>query len=117
MSKEVLDAQVWLNSTYGKDSRYIRVKETGYPGTATSKALISALQIELGLSSVTGNFGNMTSKACDVNPLDTGSTGNKVKLLQYGLYCKGYNPRNTDGVFNQHTQNALKSIQQDAGLS
>ncbi|AQT84720.1 spore cortex-lytic enzyme [Paenibacillus larvae subsp. larvae] len=117
MSKEVLDAQVWLNSTYGNNSKYIRVKETGYPGTATSKALISALQIELGLSSVTGNFGNMTSKACDANPLDTGSTGNKVKLLQYGLYCKGYNPRSTDGVFNQHTQNALKSIQQDAGLS
>lgn len=117
MSKEVLDAQVWLNATYGNHSKYIRVKETGYPGTATSKALVSALQIELGLSSVTGNFGDLTSKTCDANPLDTGSTGNKVKLLQYGLYCKGYNPRSTDGVFNQHTQNALKSIQQDAGLS
>jgi len=117
MSQEVLDAQIWLNSTYEKDSRYIHVDETGYPGTATSKALVSALQIELGLSSVTGNFGDMTSDACDANPLDIGSTGNKVKLLQYGLYCKGYNPQSTDGVFNQYTQNALKSIQQDAGLA
>ena len=57
MSAEVLEAQKWLNSTYGGRAGYQRVEETGLPGSATSAALVSALQIELGMSTVTGVFG------------------------------------------------------------
>jgi len=113
----VLEAQQWLNSTYGSDSRYSKVNETGNPGSATSEALVSAMQIALGLSNVTGYFGSMTSAACDASPLDIGSTGNRVKILQYGFYCKGYDAKATDGVFSEDTKNALIWIQQDAGLS
>lgn len=113
----VLEAQQWLNSTYGDNSGYCKVKETGNTGSATSAALVSAMQIELGLSNVTGYFGSMTSTACDENPLDTGSTGNRVKILQYGFYCKGYDAKATDGIFSEDTKNALIWIQQDAGLS
>ena len=117
MSQEVLEAQQWLNSTYGSDSGYKHVDETGYPGTATSQALVSALQIELNLSSVTGTFGSLTLAACDKEPLYIGISGNKVKILQYGLYCKGYDANATDGTFSADTQNALVEIQQDAGLT
>ena len=120
MSQEVLEAQQWLNSTYGDDSRYISVNETGYPGSATSEALVSALQIDLGLSNVTGYFGESTVSACDESPLSLGSTDTatdrRVKILQYGFYCKGYYAYDTDGVFTTNTQNALISIQEDAGL-
>ena len=60
MSAEVLEAQKWLNSTYGGRAGYQRVEETGLPGSATSAALVSALQIELGMSTVTGVFGEQT---------------------------------------------------------
>lgn len=116
MSQEVLNAQQWLNSTYGSNPQYIHVEETGYPGTATSYALVSAMQIELGLETVTGIFGNATTAACDAQPLVMGSTGNRVKIIQHGFYCKGYNPNDTDGTFNSNTENALVAIQEDAGL-
>lgn len=116
MSQEVLNAQQWLNSTYGSNPKYIHVEETGYPGTATSYALVSAMQIELGLDTVTGIFGDATSAACDADPLSMGSTGNRVKIMQHGFYCKGYNPNDTNGTFNNNTQSALETIQEDAGL-
>lgn len=109
MSQEVLEAQEWLNSTYSNNSKYIYVNETGFPGTATSEALVSALQIELGLSTVTGNFASLTLTACDTDPLSIGSTGNRVKILQYGFYCKGYDPKASDGKFSTDTQAALTS--------
>lgn len=117
MSQEVLDAQKWLNETYGNNPNYISVNETGYPGTATSYALVSALQIELNLPTITGVFGNSTFASCNSNVLKIGSTGNRVKILQHGLYCKGYNAKATDGIFSEDTAAALKSIQNDAGLT
>ena len=117
MSQEVLDAQKWLNETYGDKPNYISVDETGYPGTATSYALVSALQIELNLPTVTGVFGDATFAACNNSPLTIGSTGNRVKILQHGLYCKGYNAKATDGTFSENTAAALKNIQSDAGLT
>jgi peptidoglycan hydrolase-like protein with peptidoglycan-binding domain len=117
MSQEVLEAQQWLNSTFGSNPDYIFVEETGLPGTATSLALVSALQITLNLPSVTGYFGDMTYASCDANPLSVGSTGNRVKILQHGLYCKGYDAVSTDGVFTNVTEAQLVLIQTQAGLS
>lgn len=90
MSDIVKEAQQWLNATYAGKSGFIQVPDTGIPGTRTSESFVSAMQIELGMSSVTGYFGDFTSQKCDEAPLTVGSTGNRVKLLQYGLYCKGY---------------------------
>jgi peptidoglycan hydrolase-like protein with peptidoglycan-binding domain len=117
MSQEVLDAQQWLNETYGGYSSYISVPETGTPGTLTSLALVSALQIQYGVNSVDGLWGPGTSAVCDQNPLQLNSTGNAVRILQHGLYCKGYNPYTTAGLFDTATQNALVDVQEDAGLT
>ena len=120
MSQEVLEAQQWLNATYGNNPYYIHVEETGLPGTATSFALVSALQIELNLGTITGIFGNMTYAACQSAPLNENDTGNRVMILQYGFYCKGYDPIGSSGVlgtFGSETTSALQQIQADAGLS
>jgi peptidoglycan hydrolase-like protein with peptidoglycan-binding domain len=118
MSQEVLAAQQWLNATYGNKSGYIRVDETGTPGTATSFALVSALQIELGITSPTGTFGPATTTASNASPLGVGSPyTNRVKILQHGLWCKGYNPGLVDGSFGQMTLTQLQLIQQQAGLT
>lgn len=117
MSAEVLAAQKWLNTTYGNIPGYIHVNETGTPGTATSLALVSALQIELGISSPTGTFGPATMTASDANPLSYGGpVNNRVKILQHGFWCKGYNPGIVDGDFGNLTRNQLIAIQEDAGL-
>ncbi|MDR3316086.1 MAG: DUF1906 domain-containing protein [Coriobacteriales bacterium] len=116
MSQEVLAAQQWLNTTYGGTSGYIYVNETGVPGTATSLALVSALQIELGISPVTGNFGPLTIGGCDSNPLSLGSTGNRVRILQHGFYCKGYDPGTVTGTYSILTKGQVEQIQSDAGL-
>lgn len=117
MSQEVLEGQRWLNSTYGGRAGYISVKEDGLPGSAMSQALVSAMQIELGMGTVTGVFGEQTMAACDAAPLVSGATGNRVKILQYGLYSKGYNPATANGTYTALTESAVKQVQTDAGLS
>lgn len=117
MSTEVLEGQKWLNETYGGNQDYQRVEETGLPGTAFSEALVSAAQIVRGIRPVSGVFGETTSGSFDSTPLVVGNTGNLVKILQYGLYGKGYNPGSADGHFTQSTINALRQIQTDAGLT
>ena len=46
---KVLAAQKWLNETYTGKFTYTPVEEDGIIGSATIKALIIALQIELGI--------------------------------------------------------------------
>lgn len=117
MSTEVLEGQKWLNETYGGRAGYHYVEETGLPGTAMSEALVSAAQIARGIEPVTGVFGELTFGSFDSNPLVVGNQGDLVKILQYGLYSKGYNPGSANGQYGQSTINALRQIQTDAGLA
>lgn len=116
MSDIVLEGQQWLNATYGDRSGYLHVEETGLPGTSMSQALVSAMQIELGVSPVTGTFGPLTTSLCDSYPLSKGDYGNRVKIIQYGLHSKGYNPGIADSSLGDMCLSAIKEIQQDAGL-
>lgn len=116
MSDIVLEGQQWLNATYGDRSGYLHVEETGLPGTSMSQALVSAMQIELGVSPVTGTFGPLTTSLCDSYPLSKGDYGNRVKIIQYGLHSKGYNPGIADSSLGDMCVSAIKEIQQDAGL-
>ena len=117
MSAEVLAGQKWLNSTYGGRSGYQSVEETGLPGSATSAALVSALQIELGMDTVTGVFGEQTEVACNANRMHPADTGNKVKIIQYGLYAKGYDPNGVTGIYNGATGIAVRDLVADAGVT
>lgn len=50
MDSRVLQTQEWLNKTYGDVAGFPVVDEDGITGQATFKALIYALQIEIGIS-------------------------------------------------------------------
>lgn len=95
MDEKVKEAQVWLNKTYGSREGFVKVEENGRTGNAVMNALVRALQIELHMSNITGYFGEETAKNYNSKAIKKGdrdSDNNFVKILQYGLFCKGYNP-------------------------
>ena len=117
MDQAVLNAQIWLNNTYKGEAGYTEIPEDGITGQTTVKALITALQIEIGISSPNGTFGPATTSACPTFEKDIiALPDNKVKILQHGLYCKGYSTKLVTGVFGNNTEAAVKEVQNDAGL-
>ncbi|WP_054639940.1 hypothetical protein [Lactococcus fujiensis] len=65
MDEMVLKTQQWLNKTYSGKSGYEIVKEDGKTGWSTIYSLIEGLQIELGITSLSRNFGTTTSSYFD----------------------------------------------------
>lgn len=118
MDAAVLRAQQWLNNTYSGKPGYTPITEDGATGQGTVKALTIALQIELGLTSPTGSFGPQTSSLYPTLRKNTGaSPSNIVRILQHGLFCKGYNPGGATGIFGDNTEAAVSKVQSDAGLN
>lgn len=121
--------QKWLNQEYGDVDGFNPVTENGKTGWNTIYGLIRALQHELGITSLSDNFGSTTSRLYSQNILrrKDGVTDNKYAILQGALWCKGYSPgynisMNSDGVvtfnavFDEDVENAIKQVQKDAGL-
>lgn len=121
--------QKWLNQEYGDVEGFNPVTENGKTGYNTIYGLIRALQHELGITSLSNNFGSKTSELYSKNILrrQDGVTDNKYAILQGALWCKGYSPgynisMNSDGVvtfnavFDEGVENAIKQLQADAGL-
>ena len=117
----VYAAQKWVNKTYKGKAGYEKTDEDGAIGNGTVSSLVRALQIELGISEVDGAYGKGTqakvptlSKGCESK--DNIST-NLIRILQYGLYCKGYGTdHEVDGKFGKGTEDAIKRIQEDIGI-
>ena len=111
-------AQIWYNSNYAGRYGLEAVEVTGRTGHTIVNALISALQVELGITEPTGNFGPMTTRLCPtIYPSGSLPNTNIMKILQYGLYCKGYSAGTVDGRFNSTTLASIKKLQADAGLT
>lgn len=121
--------QKWLNQEYGDVEGFNPVTENGKTGWNTIYGLIRALQHELGITSLSDNFGPTTSRLYSENILRRrdGATDNKYAILQGALWCKGYSPgynmsMNSEGivtfnaVFDEDVENAIKQLQADAGL-
>lgn len=121
--------QKWLNQEYGDVEGFNPVTENGKTGWNTIYGLIRALQHELGITSLSNNFGSTTSRLYSENILrrQDGVTDNKYAILQGALWCKGYSPgynlsMNSEGivtfnaVFDEGVENAIKQLQSDAGL-
>lgn len=102
----VREVQVWLNNNYSSgltlDNLY---------GSLTKKALVKALQIELGMKGkdIDGEYGPKTN--AKVKVLRKGSKGNLVKVLQALLVCNGQKAAYVDGDFGSGTEGAVKTIQ------
>ncbi len=114
MDQKVLEAQQWYNTTYEGTNGYVRIDEDGITGAGTCRALVRALQYELGLI-VDGSFGNGTLAACPTIGTET-SSKNLVKIVQCGFYCKGYDCGGIDGVYGFGTQTATIFFKNDAGF-
>jgi len=115
MDQKVLMTQVWLNNTYLGRNGYIDCDEDGATGNGTVASLISALQIEIGITTPTGEFGPATAMACLT--LQSGSTGNGVKILQEALWCKGFSSADLTGTFDSDTLSGVNQFQTEAGFT
>ncbi|MER6949565.1 glycoside hydrolase domain-containing protein [Nonomuraea sp. NPDC000554] len=119
LDAKVLEAQKWVNATYGQVSGYKKCAEDGITGWATMYSLTRALQIELGVTPLSDNFGPTTLAKLgalgDIGP----NTANKniIKILQHGLFCKGYWGASQYGVYDGTTHIAVQALLTNAGLN
>lgn len=121
MDSRVLQTQEWLNKTYGKVAGFPSVVEDGITGNSTFRALIYALQLEIGVNSPNGTFGNETLSKCptlteSIIP-DSDIPRNIIFILQGSLWCKGISPKGFTGIFGPFTANAIYEFQMAAGIT
>lgn len=121
--------QIWLNRRYGNDPRFNVIPETEYgkTGWVTIYALTRALQIELGIQNTSNNFGPTTQALFSPISRQDNVQSNLFGIVQGALWCKGYSTGHygvmEDGeyviqpVFDVLVENAVKSLESDAGRS
>lgn len=117
----VLEAQRWVNRTYGGHAGFVAAPETGRTGWSTMFALTRALQIELGLSGsqLSDTFGPttlslVTSRYGDIGQ---GDPANVVRIVQCGLYCKGYWGESLSGEYGVVTGDSVHQLRQNMGFA
>ena len=122
---KVLQAQQWVNATYGAVPGYTPCPEDGRTGWATMFALIEGLQHELGISPVVASFGPTTAARFAALgeigiafPPGSGGTANAniITILQHGLFCKGYWGADTYGQYTGTTVAAVQSLRSNMGI-
>ncbi|WP_053743186.1 glycoside hydrolase domain-containing protein [Streptomyces sp. NRRL WC-3618] len=119
MDQKVLDAQKWVNATYANVAGYQACPETGRTGWSTMHALTMGLQHELGISPVVASFGPGTlAKLQAIGDIGFGwnANSNIVRIIQHGLFCKGYWGANGFGEYGAVTTEAVKLMRDDMGL-
>ena len=117
----VQEAQRWLNDTYGHVAGFGRIEITGRTGWPTMYALINALQIELGITALSPAFGPTTMARLDALGPISEATQNKniVKIVQCGLWCKGYNggPLTGEGEYSTRVVQSVQQLRTDIGIT
>ncbi|WP_432944218.1 glycoside hydrolase domain-containing protein [Kribbella sp. CA-253562] len=117
----VLKAQEWVNRAYDGRPGFVRAPEDGKTGWPTMFALTRALQLELGLTGtqLSDTFGPTTLSllASQVGEVKAGSPANIIRIVQCGLYCKGYFGEAISGTFGQPTGDSIGSIRANMGFT
>lgn len=126
MDTMVLKTQYWLNQTYNGRTGYVPVAETGNTGWNTIYALRRALQIELGITATSSNFGPTTTarfkqrfpNGVQQQAIDDETEDNIYGIIQGALWCKGYSTNASEITkhFYSGTGNGIKSMKSDAGM-
>lgn len=106
--------QMWLNDTY--DAGLV---VDGIWGPRTRAAAIRAFQTELNDQfgadlDVDGIWGPKTQAAA-VN-VRRGARGNLTRIIQGGLYARGYDAHGFDGIFGPGCERAVRAFQHNSGL-
>lgn len=127
MDTMVLKTQQWLNQTYEGRTGYVSVTESGNTGWNTIYALRRALQIELGITATSSNFGPSTRarfkerfpNGVQQQAIDDETEDNIYGIIQGALWCKGYSTNASDITkhFYSGTGNGIKNMKQDAGMT
>ncbi|MFJ4782815.1 glycoside hydrolase domain-containing protein [Streptomyces sp. NPDC088794] len=115
----VLRAQKFVNQVYGSKIG-MTVTEDGRTGWNTMYALTRALQYELAITSLSNTFGPTTlstlqSKYPKLNA-STVPSGDFCRIIQSGLYCKGYDGGGIDGVYSDRVASSIASLKADMGV-
>lgn len=120
MDQRVLEAQQWVNATYGNVPGYERCTENGRTGWATMFSLTRGLQHELGITTLSDSFGPTTmARVTAQGPINQSynKNANIVRIIQHGLFCKGYDAGETQtGKFHASTASAVQILKADMGL-
>ena len=121
----VAKSQQWLNATYTGVNGFRPVVIDGSTGWQTMYALTRALQHELGITSLSDNFGAGTAAAFTTqigtinSSIDT--TIQKklrvVAILQCAVWCKGFSGDEPFGTWTPTLAASIRSIRGYAGLS
>ncbi|MGP3946159.1 glycoside hydrolase domain-containing protein [Streptomyces sp. 6N106] len=117
----VMRAQQFINETYAGKLGIPALEVDGKTGWTVMYALTRALQYELGITSLSDSFGPTTlstlqSKYPKVNASTTPSA-RFTKIVQSGLYCKGYNGGGIDGVFSSTVAGSITELMTDMGVA
>lgn len=122
MDALVLETQKWLNSTFGGVNGWVRIEEDGQTGWNTVYALTRALQHELGISSLSSNFGPTTIASFNeqIGSMKAGGlySQNLLKIVSGALWCKGYTgcSFSSDLIYNQ-LSDSIATIRTNLGLN
>lgn len=119
----VLEAQEWVNSTYGDVSGYVRCAEDGRTGWNTMYSLTRALQHELGITALSNAFGPTTMARLEAHgPIGSDEANtNIIKIIQSACFCKGYNAGGINGRWGNKslgvsTDYAIDFLMRNMGL-
>ncbi|MFC4054450.1 glycoside hydrolase domain-containing protein [Actinomadura syzygii] len=114
-------AQRFINTVYNGVPGIPHVDEDGVTGWSTMYALTRCLQHELGLTSLSDSFGPTTLSTLQSKwPTISRSSvppANIIRILQSGLYCKGYDGGEIDGIYNDRVAAAVTKLKTDMGVS
>jgi peptidoglycan hydrolase-like protein with peptidoglycan-binding domain len=116
----VRQAQAFINIAYAGKLGIGPIPENGQTGWPTMFALTRALQYELGITSLSDNFGPTTLSTLTAKypVVDSGTvpSANFAKIIQSALYCKGYDGGSLDGVYNARVQSSVALLKKEMGV-
>lgn len=119
-SAKVREVQQWMNRKYVDESWFFILPTDGHASRDVAKALIYALQYDLGVAGANGNFGPGTKAALKAKgTLPVGATdigySSLVHLFQAGMIFNHYEVP-FDGVFSQSVSDQVKNFQRFVAL-
>lgn len=96
-----------------------KVDEDGQTSWTIMYALTRALQYELRMDTLSDTFGPLTLSTLQSQypVINGGNTqANVNRIVQSGLYCKGYDGGEIDGTFNDRVSAAVTKLKQNMGV-
>lgn len=104
----IRDVQQRLNRKYYNIIGLIPTN--GLYSRPTHMGIVKALQYEVG-ASIDGYFGLGTQRLCPALQMYGNNDTNLVYILQYILYCSGFDPNGFDGAFGNGVKRAVTNFQ------